>query len=64
MMGSCARLGSRGKLASFEEISITTGRRHGAFFQPLPEWIIPLKDWIARTNRRSALQQPVDWQYR
>jgi hypothetical protein len=51
VVGSCAKLGSRGPLESFEEIAITTGRRHGAFFQPLPEWIMPLKDWIARTNR-------------
>jgi hypothetical protein len=50
-MGSCAKLGQRGKLASFEEVSITTGRRHGAFFQPLPQWLTPLKDWVARTNR-------------
>jgi hypothetical protein len=50
-MGSCEKLGRRGKLASFEEISITTGRQHGAFFQPLPQWLTPLKDWIARTNR-------------
>jgi pimeloyl-ACP methyl ester carboxylesterase len=49
-MGSCEKLGRRGKLASFEEVSITTGRRHGAFFQPLPQWLTPLKAWISRTN--------------
>lgn len=51
VVGSCAKLGQRGKLSSFEEVAISTGRRHGAFFQPLPQWLVPLKNWIARTNR-------------
>jgi hypothetical protein len=50
-VGSCAKLGQRGKLSSFEEVAITTGLRHGAFFKPMPQWVTPLKDWIARTNR-------------
>jgi len=36
---------------SFKEVAISTGRKHGAFFQPLPEWVQPLKAWIAETNR-------------
>lgn len=50
-MGSCAKLARRGHLVSFEEVAISTGKGHGAFFQPLPVWVLPLKDWIARTNR-------------
>jgi hypothetical protein len=50
-VGSCAKLARRSHLSSFKEVAISTGRRHGAFFQPLPEWVKPLKSWIAKTNR-------------
>lgn len=50
-LGSCAKLASRSHLDSFNEVSISTGRKHGAFFLPLPEWIQPLLEWIAKTNR-------------
>lgn len=49
--GSCAKLAQRSSLESFEELAIATGERHGAFFEPRPEWLTPLKAWIARTNR-------------
>lgn len=49
-LGSCAKLAARSHLTSFKEISISTGKGHGAFFQPLPEWIQPLKAWIEKTN--------------
>jgi hypothetical protein len=49
-LGSCRELSGRGHLKSFKEIAISTGKRHGAFFQPLRQWIGPLKTWIARTN--------------
>jgi hypothetical protein len=48
--GSCGKLAAHSSLASFKEIAITTGKRHGAFFQPLPEWVKPLKAWIDETN--------------
>jgi predicted esterase len=48
---SCAALAKRSKLVSFREIAITTGKKHGAFFQPRREWLAPLKQWIAETNR-------------
>jgi len=48
---SCAGLAARSHLASFEEVAISTGKKHGAFFQPLPEWVRPLRAWIDRTNR-------------
>ena len=43
--------GRRSRLASFEEIAISTGKKHGAFYQPLPEWVGPLRAWIEKTNR-------------
>lgn len=49
-LGSCEKLAARSHLQSFEEVPISTGKKHGAFFQPLPEWIRPLKAWIAKTN--------------
>ena len=49
--GSCGKLAARSHLQSFKEVPISTGKKHGAFFQPLPEWIAPLKQWIAKTNR-------------
>ena len=50
-LGSCDKLAARSHLKSFKEVAISTGKKHGAFFQPLPEWIQPLKAWIAKTNR-------------
>ncbi|PCJ42787.1 MAG: alpha/beta hydrolase [SAR86 cluster bacterium] len=51
-MGTCATLESHSSnLSSFKEIAISTGLTHGAFFQPLPEWVEPLKEWLRETNR-------------
>jgi hypothetical protein len=50
-VGTCAGLAARSHLTSFKEIAISTGKRHGAFYQPLPVWIGPLREWIANTNR-------------
>lgn len=50
VMDTCRKLAARSRLASFKEISISTGLTHGAFFQPLPEWVEPLKEWIRDTN--------------
>lgn len=44
-------LAARSRLASFEEIAISTGKKHGAFYQPMPEWVRPLPAWIDKTNR-------------
>lgn len=49
--GSCAALAQRSRLASFEEVAISTGKQHGAFFEPRPEWINPLKVWIVRASQ-------------
>jgi hypothetical protein len=50
-LGPCDKLAARSHLKSFKELAISTGKKHGAFFQPLPQWIRPLKAWIAKTNR-------------
>ena len=49
LVGSCKKVAQRSELInSFEEISISTGKEHGAFYRPLPEWIQPLKKWMQR----------------
>lgn len=46
-VGSCQFLIDRSKrVNSFEELSISTGKEHGAFYTPLPEWVIPVKEWL------------------
>ena len=50
-LGSCEILAARSHLKSFKEVPISTGKKHGAFFQPLPQWLRPLKAWIAKNNR-------------
>ena len=50
-LGSCSKLAQRSHLSSFKEIAISTGKGHGAFFQPLPQWTRALREWIAKTNR-------------
>jgi len=46
-VGSCQNLINRSKqVTKFEEIAISTGKEHGAFYQPLPEWLNPVKQWI------------------
>ena len=47
----CGVLATRSHLTSFKEVAIATGKKHGAFFQPRPDWIDPLKAWIRQTNR-------------
>lgn len=44
---TCKKLKERSpQLNSFEEISISTGQEHGAFYRPLPIWVTPVKQWI------------------
>jgi hypothetical protein len=51
-VGSCKKLaGNSPELVSFEEISISTGLSHGAFYRPIEKWMTPVKDWIqAKAN--------------
>jgi hypothetical protein len=50
-LGTCSKLAARSHLKSFKEVAIATDKGHGAFFQPRPEWVDPLRAWIAQTNR-------------
>ncbi|MEO0575184.1 MAG: alpha/beta hydrolase [Pseudomonadota bacterium] len=44
---SCEKLAERsGKLIDFEEVVISTGKEHGAFFRPDPSWVDPLLSWL------------------
>jgi hypothetical protein len=49
--GKCNKLAARSHLTSYKEVEISTGKKHGAFYQPLPQWLGPLKAWIAKTNQ-------------
>ncbi len=45
---SCSEILNRSEGAlSTEEVAISTGRRHGAFYTPLSDWLEPLKTWLA-----------------
>ena len=46
-VGSCKKLADNSpELISFEEISISTGLSHGAFYRPIEKWMTPVTDWI------------------
>lgn len=52
-VGSCKMLAeSSPGLVSFEEIAITTGKKHGAFYKPREEWVEPVKVWIQSKSNR------------
>ena len=52
LVGSCQPLIDRSKtVQSFKELPISTGKEHGAFYTPLPEWVNPVKKWIKRNQR-------------
>jgi hypothetical protein len=45
--GSCQFLKDRNKkIHSFQETSISTGKEHGTFYQPLPQWLDQVKAWL------------------
>lgn len=49
--GSCQFLTDRNnKTHSFEETSISTGKEHGAFYQPLPQWLKQVKTWVKQVK--------------
>ena len=46
-VGSCQFLIEQSEQAKkFEELAISTGKEHGAFYNPLPKWLIPVKKWL------------------
>ena len=52
-VGSCGVLAERSKgIGSFDEIAITTGKGHGAFYKPIDDWVLPVLDWILRQCTR------------
>ena len=45
--GSCQFLMAQSnKVNTMEEIAISTGEEHGAFYRPMTEWVVPLKAWL------------------
>ncbi|GAB3023765.1 alpha/beta hydrolase [Bowmanella dokdonensis] len=47
LAGTCKPLAEQPEAPlSFKEISISTGKLHGAFYQPLPAWVDPVLDWV------------------
>jgi hypothetical protein len=49
---TCEELRKRSpKLTSFDEISISTGKEHGAFYRPITQWVIPVKQWIKKKSQ-------------
>ena len=48
---TCERIAARSDgLVSFDEIEISTGKEHGAFYTPLQEWTGPLLRWIDQNS--------------
>lgn len=49
---SCSKILSRSDHAkSTDEVAISTGLEHGAFYTPRPEWLDPLKEWLTDNDR-------------
>jgi hypothetical protein len=48
--GPCGKLAARSQLNSFDEIVISTGRKHGAFYTPSEYWLNPIAEWLERFN--------------
>jgi len=51
LAGTCAPLFEQAAATgngptSTEEITIDTGRGHGAFYEPLDAWMVPMVDWL------------------
>jgi pimeloyl-ACP methyl ester carboxylesterase len=52
---SCRDLATRSaRLSSFEEVAISTGKEHGAFYTPLSDWVEPLLLWIKKDPGRQT----------
>jgi enterochelin esterase-like enzyme len=39
---------------SFEEVAISTGLKHGAFYLPRDAWLAPLREWIAKGDAQQT----------
>ena len=52
LISDCKDLADRGSgVTSFEELRISTGKEHGAFYLPRPVWVVPL---LARVHGDGA----------
>lgn len=50
---SCDKLRQRSPdLVSFEELAITTGLEHGAFYRPNSAWLKPIGEWMEKVTRQ------------
>lgn len=50
-VGSCQFVIDRSpNVQHFSELAISTGLEHGAFYQPIPQWVEPLKSWLKNTT--------------
>ena len=49
-VGSCNEVVARSgdTVTSYKEISISTGKEHGAFYRPIEPWLTPVKAWLKR----------------
>jgi hypothetical protein len=46
---TCEKLAGRSdEVTDFDEVAVTTGEEHGAFFRPRSEWIGPLLSWLRK----------------
>jgi hypothetical protein len=44
--GSCQLHTKNSKgIQQYKEIALNTGLKHGFLYKPLPEWLIPAKNW-------------------
>lgn len=51
LAGSCGALATLSEQpGSFDEIGISTGKSHGAFYLPLAAWVDPVLDWVHGTG--------------
>jgi hypothetical protein len=58
LAGSCHKLADRLPApSSFTEVSINTGKEHGAFFLPRSDWINPVTSWINRKTANKAIKR-------
>lgn len=46
--GECGKLAARSDLNTFDEIMLTTGKSHGAFYTAQGYWLDPIREWLAR----------------
>jgi len=51
--GSCQFLTDKNSnIHSFQEATISTGKEHGAFYQPLPQWLQQVKTWVKQVKSK------------